>query len=217
MILQRRKAQHAALVSYEQETGGSDPLLPEFWEEDLSALEREERALLQEIEMAEAAEVEALAARAAETASGVSGASPTSPHLNTNTIGLQLNGTSAASLSGFAPGSYSTNGGGSSAAHEQAHEQAMRALEQCGEYEAYCYDDWENDLDEVDEAEIEAMEAAAREAERVAAMGVGFGAPGYIPPTLPAGAGFGAAGGFGGGDGIGTAGEGAGGEGMDVD
>lgn len=204
MILQRRKAQHAALVSYEQETGGSDPLLPEFWEEDLSALEREERQLLQEIEMAEAAEVEALAARAAETsaASGASGASGVGGAIPSSTLGIQLNGTSAASLSGFAPGSYTTS---------NAHEQAMRALEQCGEYEAYCYDDWENDLDEVDEAEMEAMEAAAREAERAAAMGVGFGAPGYIPPAGLAGV-FGATGGASGGTGAG-----GGGDSMDVD
>lgn len=194
MILQRRKAQHAALVSYEQETGGSDPLLPEFWEEDLSALEREERQLLQEIEMAEAAEVEALAAQASAT-NGANGAAPSS----STTGGLHLNGISAASLSGFAPGSYATT---------SAHEQAMRALEQCGEYEAYCYDDWENDLDEVDEAEYVAMEAAAREAERAAAMGVGFGAPGYIPPTN---AGFGAI------MGGGAAGGGGEAEGMDVD
>ena len=34
MLLQQRKAAHAALVSFERETGGSDPLLPEFWEDE---------------------------------------------------------------------------------------------------------------------------------------------------------------------------------------
>jgi hypothetical protein len=36
MIMQRRKDEHAHLVSYEIETGGSDPLLPEFTGEILS-------------------------------------------------------------------------------------------------------------------------------------------------------------------------------------
>lgn len=123
MILQQRKAQHAALVSYEQETGGSDPLLPEFWEEDLSAMEREEMALLQEIEMVEAAEAE----RAAEVlvSQGVSG----------QAIGEQ-------------------------------EDEKMRTYEQCGEYEEwqYGYDDWENGLEEFDEAELAELEAAARAA-----------------------------------------------------
>lgn len=46
MVLQRRKAQHAALVSHEVETGGSDPLLPDFWEDELYTLEAEERTLM---------------------------------------------------------------------------------------------------------------------------------------------------------------------------
>jgi hypothetical protein len=33
MVLQRQKAQRAALVSHEMETGGSDPDLPDFWDE----------------------------------------------------------------------------------------------------------------------------------------------------------------------------------------
>ena len=40
MLLQRRKAAHAALVSHERETGGSDPILPDFWDdEDDSSLQ----------------------------------------------------------------------------------------------------------------------------------------------------------------------------------
>lgn len=41
MVLQRRKAEHAALVSHEQETGGSDPLEPEFWEEEMEQFDPE--------------------------------------------------------------------------------------------------------------------------------------------------------------------------------
>lgn len=44
-MVQRRKAHHAQLVSHEVETGGSDPMLPDFWEEDLVSLELEERHL----------------------------------------------------------------------------------------------------------------------------------------------------------------------------
>lgn len=49
MVLQRRREKHAHLVSYEA-SGGSDPLLPEFWEEELEALAREERALLSRLD-----------------------------------------------------------------------------------------------------------------------------------------------------------------------
>lgn len=35
IIMQRKKAEHQHLVNYELETGGSDPALPEFWEEEL--------------------------------------------------------------------------------------------------------------------------------------------------------------------------------------
>lgn len=49
MVLQRRREQHAALVSHEAETGGSDPALPDFWEEEADALAREERALYQHL------------------------------------------------------------------------------------------------------------------------------------------------------------------------
>jgi len=45
MVLQRRKAEHAAMVSYEVETGGSDPALPDFWDDELEALAQEERRL----------------------------------------------------------------------------------------------------------------------------------------------------------------------------
>lgn len=45
MVLQRRKAEHAALVSHEQETGGSDPIEPDFWEDELDNLDTEEREL----------------------------------------------------------------------------------------------------------------------------------------------------------------------------
>jgi hypothetical protein len=45
MVLQRRREEHAALVSHEIETGGSDPLLPEFWEEEVASLDAEERML----------------------------------------------------------------------------------------------------------------------------------------------------------------------------
>jgi len=34
MVLQRSKARHAQLVSHEVETGGSDPDLPDFWEDE---------------------------------------------------------------------------------------------------------------------------------------------------------------------------------------
>ena len=40
MLLQRRKAQHAAMVSYQRETGGSDPISPDFWEEEEQAPSR---------------------------------------------------------------------------------------------------------------------------------------------------------------------------------
>ena len=36
--MQRRKAEHAAMVSYEVETGGSDPGLPDFWDDDIQLL-----------------------------------------------------------------------------------------------------------------------------------------------------------------------------------
>ncbi|BEI99616.1 hypothetical protein CcaverHIS631_0406590 [Cutaneotrichosporon cavernicola] len=49
MVLQRRREQHAALVSHETETGGSDPALPDIWEEEVDALAREERALYQHL------------------------------------------------------------------------------------------------------------------------------------------------------------------------
>ncbi|WWD21519.1 hypothetical protein CI109_106005 [Kwoniella shandongensis] len=49
VVLQRRKANHATLVSHEVETGGSDPNLPEFWEDELDAMAREERELLQRL------------------------------------------------------------------------------------------------------------------------------------------------------------------------
>lgn len=38
MVMQRRKAENAAMVSYEVETGGSDPALPDFWEDDIQLL-----------------------------------------------------------------------------------------------------------------------------------------------------------------------------------
>jgi hypothetical protein len=43
MILQIRKAHHAQLVSLETETGGSDTLLPDFWEEDLAPFRPSDR------------------------------------------------------------------------------------------------------------------------------------------------------------------------------
>ncbi|ORY30388.1 hypothetical protein BCR39DRAFT_529618 [Naematelia encephala] len=45
MVLQRRRAQHTQLLSHELETGGSDPLLPDFWEDELSTIQAEERRL----------------------------------------------------------------------------------------------------------------------------------------------------------------------------
>jgi hypothetical protein len=50
MVLQRRKAEHAAMVSYEVETGGSDPALPDFWDDELEALAQEERRLSSRLE-----------------------------------------------------------------------------------------------------------------------------------------------------------------------
>ncbi|KAK8847428.1 hypothetical protein IAR55_005286 [Kwoniella newhampshirensis] len=49
VIVQRRKAHHATLVSHEVETGGSDPNLPEFWADELDSLAREERDLLRRL------------------------------------------------------------------------------------------------------------------------------------------------------------------------
>jgi hypothetical protein len=34
MITQRRKAEHAAAMSYEMDNGGSSPTLPDFWDDD---------------------------------------------------------------------------------------------------------------------------------------------------------------------------------------
>lgn len=72
MVLQRRREQHAALVSHETETGGSDPALPDFWEEEGDALAREERALYQHLNArfgdADQWELEAAAAEEAEAA-----------------------------------------------------------------------------------------------------------------------------------------------------
>lgn len=50
MVLQRRREQHAALVSHEVETGGSDPNLPDFWEDELDAFAAEERRLLRHLD-----------------------------------------------------------------------------------------------------------------------------------------------------------------------
>ncbi|KLT43282.1 hypothetical protein CC85DRAFT_291581 [Cutaneotrichosporon oleaginosum] len=68
MVLQRRREQHAALLSHETETGGSDPALPEFWEEEADALAREERALYQHLDasFSVSAELEREAAAAEE-------------------------------------------------------------------------------------------------------------------------------------------------------
>jgi hypothetical protein len=75
MVLQRRREQHAALVSHETETGGSDPALPDFWDEEADALAREERALYQRLDAsfssfgeADEWEREAAAAEEAEAA-----------------------------------------------------------------------------------------------------------------------------------------------------
>jgi len=48
MVLQRQREQRNAQISYEQENGGSDPISPEFWDED-----EEERALEARLEMSE--------------------------------------------------------------------------------------------------------------------------------------------------------------------
>ncbi|KAL1411689.1 hypothetical protein Q8F55_002655 [Vanrija albida] len=53
MVLQRRREQHAALVSHEVETGGSDPNLPDFWEDELEAFAAEERRLIRHLDEAE--------------------------------------------------------------------------------------------------------------------------------------------------------------------
>lgn len=50
MVLQRRREQHAALVSHEYETGGSDPMLPDFWEDELSSLAHEECVLFRHLD-----------------------------------------------------------------------------------------------------------------------------------------------------------------------
>ncbi|OCF76964.1 hypothetical protein I204_02673 [Kwoniella mangroviensis CBS 8886] len=50
VILQRKKFQHASLVSHEMETGGSDPLTPEFWEDELEELQKEERELMNRLD-----------------------------------------------------------------------------------------------------------------------------------------------------------------------
>lgn len=34
MVMQRRKAQSAQLIAHERELGGSDPSMPEFWEDE---------------------------------------------------------------------------------------------------------------------------------------------------------------------------------------
>ncbi|TYJ56895.1 hypothetical protein B9479_002340 [Cryptococcus floricola] len=49
-ILQRKKAVHAQLVNEEYETGGSDPNLPDFWENELEQMQREERDLIRRLE-----------------------------------------------------------------------------------------------------------------------------------------------------------------------
>lgn len=33
MVMQRQKARHAAEIAYERDNGGSDPVLPDFWDE----------------------------------------------------------------------------------------------------------------------------------------------------------------------------------------
>ncbi|WWD00616.1 hypothetical protein V866_007551 [Kwoniella sp. B9012] len=50
VILQRKKSKHASLVSHEMETGGSDPLTPEFWEDELEELQKEERELMNRLD-----------------------------------------------------------------------------------------------------------------------------------------------------------------------
>ena len=39
MVLQRNRARHAQLVSHETETGGSDPNLPDFWDDEQQHLD----------------------------------------------------------------------------------------------------------------------------------------------------------------------------------
>ncbi|WRT64748.1 uncharacterized protein IL334_001682 [Kwoniella shivajii] len=50
VVLQRKKSKHAAMVSHELETGGSDPTLPEFWEDELDNLSKQEKELLSRLE-----------------------------------------------------------------------------------------------------------------------------------------------------------------------
>lgn len=40
--MQQKRAEHALLVSYELETGGSDPNLPEFWADELEAIDEDD-------------------------------------------------------------------------------------------------------------------------------------------------------------------------------
>ncbi|WVQ76001.1 hypothetical protein IAR50_005637 [Cryptococcus sp. DSM 104548] len=49
-ILQRKKAIHAQLANEEYETGGSDPNLPDFWEDELEQMQREENDLIRRLE-----------------------------------------------------------------------------------------------------------------------------------------------------------------------
>lgn len=53
-------------MSLERETGGSDPNLPDFWEEDLDSLEREERELVRHLEGHEEEDPDQWAKEAAE-------------------------------------------------------------------------------------------------------------------------------------------------------
>ena len=41
MVLQRNRARHAQLAAHEVETGGTEPDLPEFWDEDVDALSQD--------------------------------------------------------------------------------------------------------------------------------------------------------------------------------
>lgn len=44
MVVQRQREQRAAQISYEQENGGSDPISPEFWDDDQNYSFNEEMA-----------------------------------------------------------------------------------------------------------------------------------------------------------------------------
>lgn len=50
MIVQRQREQRAAQISYEQENGGSDPISPEFWDDDQNYSFNEEMALKARLE-----------------------------------------------------------------------------------------------------------------------------------------------------------------------